>query len=66
MIANFGSGATSVRSAEYMALKYYWWFVLLTAFTGASLTNMVLNGVNAGERQGVGCVFPFGFRKHSP
>ena len=48
MIANFGSGATSVRYAEYRAIQYYWWFILITAFTGTSLSNMILNGINAG------------------
>mmetsp|Transcript_13295 Transcript_13295/g.38291 ORF Transcript_13295/g.38291 Transcript_13295/m.38291 type:complete len:1346 (+) Transcript_13295:296-4333(+) len=44
-IANFGSGATSVRAAEIIALKYYWYFMLLTSFTGPSLASMVIEGL---------------------
>jgi hypothetical protein len=47
-IANFGSGATSLRQAEFIALKYYWVFILITAFTGTSLSNILLNGLNSG------------------
>jgi hypothetical protein len=47
-IANFGSGATSLRQAEFIALKYYWVFILLTAFTGISLSNILLNSLNSG------------------
>jgi len=51
-IANYGSGATSVRQAEYFALQYYWFFMLLTAFTGTSLTSMVINGLVSGFNLG--------------
>jgi hypothetical protein len=47
-IANFGSGATSVREAEFIATKYYWVFLLTTAFTGTSLSNILLNSLNSG------------------
>ena len=48
-IANFGSNATSVAVAEKAALRYYWWFMVCTAFTGSSLMTMVLNAVNEGQ-----------------
>jgi len=47
-IANFGSNAHSVYKAEFKAMQYYWWFLILTAFTGNSLANMVIQGFNAG------------------
>lgn len=47
-IANFGSGATSVANAEYKALQYFWWFMVLTAFSGQLLANMGLNALNEG------------------
>jgi len=48
-IANFGSNATSVAVAEKAALRYYWWFMVCTAFTGSSLMTMVLNAINEGQ-----------------
>ena len=53
-IANFGSNAHSVYKAEFKAMQYYWWFIVLTAFTGSSLSNMVLQGFNTGSRIGSG------------
>ena len=47
-IANFGSRATSVASAEFMAFKYFWWFMVFTAFSGPILANMALEGFNDG------------------
>ena len=40
-LANFGSAATSQRQAEYSAIRYYWVFILTTAFTGSSLATMI-------------------------
>lgn len=48
-IANFGSGAVSVAQAEFNALQYYWWFMVLTAFTGQLLANMVINAFKEGS-----------------
>jgi hypothetical protein len=48
-LANFGSGATSIRQAEYRALRYYWIFILVTAFTGSSLVTMVTKGLYSGK-----------------
>jgi hypothetical protein len=45
-IANCGSNATSVASAEFKALQYYWWFMVLTAFSGQLLANMFLQGLS--------------------
>jgi Calcium-dependent channel, 7TM region, putative phosphate len=39
-IAFFGSKATSVAHAEHSALQYYWWFMVLTAFSGQLLATM--------------------------
>ena len=46
-IAYFGSNATSAMKAEKWALSAYWWFMALTAFSGSSILNMVLAGIEA-------------------
>ena len=46
--ANYGSGATSLRQAEYRAIRYYWFFMLVSAFAGNSLATMVTTGLYAG------------------
>lgn len=51
-IANCGSKATSVAFAEFKALQYYWWFMVLTAFSGQLLANMFLEGLNDGLKLG--------------
>jgi hypothetical protein len=38
-IANSGSHATSVQEAEKYALKYYWYFMLVTAFCFTGLAD---------------------------
>jgi hypothetical protein len=53
-IANCGSKATSVANAEFKALQYYWWFMLITAFSGQLLANMFLQGLNSGLKLGSG------------
>ena len=40
-IANSGSNAVSVNRSEYSALKYYWWFMLFTAFAGTAFGSML-------------------------
>lgn len=47
-IANFGSKAESVAKAEFKALQYFWWFMVLTAFSGQLLANMALSALNEG------------------
>jgi hypothetical protein len=47
MMSNFGSGAASIPEAEQRAIKYYWFFMLVTAFTGTSLATVVYEGVLA-------------------
>lgn len=47
--ANFGSGATSEDQAEFQAIRYYWFFVLATAFTGSSLATMITSGLYSGK-----------------
>jgi len=45
-IANFGSNAVSVAHAEHIALQYFWWFMVLTAFSSTLLTTMVIDAFN--------------------
>jgi hypothetical protein len=47
--ANYGSGATSIRQAEYSALKYYWIFILVTAYAGNYLVTMLRRGLYSGK-----------------
>ena len=42
-IANSGSQATSVQEAEKYALKYYWYFMLVTAFVFTGLADAALS-----------------------
>jgi hypothetical protein len=48
-ISNFGSGALSVAQAEFSALQYFWYFMVLTAFTGQLLVNMVIDAFREGQ-----------------
>ena len=52
-IANFEGNVSSKRTAEDKALTYFWFFMMLTAFTGTALTQMVseifLNDAGVGE-----------------
>ena len=50
-IANFGSNATSAADAERSALRYFWWFMIVSAFTGTSLASAVIRdgGLNLGS-----------------
>lgn len=41
----------SLSLTEYRALQYYWWFMVVTAFTSTSLATMVINGFSAGNLQ---------------
>jgi hypothetical protein len=45
-IANSQSDAHSVGAAEDKALQYYWLFMLLTAFTTTTLSQMVTQGLS--------------------
>jgi hypothetical protein len=44
-LANFSSEAVSVEQAEDRALRYFWFFMLATAFTGTSLATVIVEGV---------------------
>jgi hypothetical protein len=44
-LSNFGSGAASSQQAEKRAIRYYWFFMLVTAFTGTSLVTIVNEGI---------------------
>eukprot|EP00934_Nitzschia_sp_Nitz4_P000795 Nitzschia sp. Nitz4//scaffold32_size149145//19447//26119//NITZ4_002866-RA/size149145-augustus-gene-0.25-mRNA-1//1//CDS//3329548030//795//frame0 len=52
IIANFGSNATSSVSAENSALQYFWWFMLVSAFTGTSFATAFVNGLRSGLNLG--------------
>jgi hypothetical protein len=54
MIAYFGSRATSLAQAERRAMQYFWWFMVLTAFTGPMLAYWVIGAVNKSQRLGDG------------
>jgi hypothetical protein len=45
LLANFGSGAYSIQQAERRAIRYYWFFMLVTAFTGTSLATVIYEGL---------------------
>ena len=47
-LANFGSSSASVANAELKALQYFWWFMVLSAFWGTLIAQMILSGVNGG------------------
>ncbi|KAL7557538.1 hypothetical protein ACA910_019251 [Epithemia clementina (nom. ined.)] len=52
MVANFGSNANSVANAELHALQYFWWFMVVSAFSSTLIANMVLFGFNEGNLGG--------------
>ena len=52
MVANFGSKANSVANAELRALQYFWWFMVVSAFSSTLIANMVLFGFNEGNLGG--------------
>lgn len=51
-LANFGSGASSMRQADFLAIRYYWIFILVTAFTGSSMATMITSGLYSGLNLG--------------
>jgi len=46
-ISNSGSNAISVNQAEYIALQYYWFFMIMTAFSGTFIATTALNYLNS-------------------
>lgn len=50
-IINLSPDKFSLSLTEYCALQYYWWFMVVTAFTGNSLATMVIKGFSAGKLQ---------------
>jgi len=48
-IANSGSRATSVQEAEVYALKYYWFFMLVTAFVLTAFADAAIQIWNSNE-----------------
>ena len=53
-LANYGSGATSLRQAEFEAIRYYWYFMLVTSFATTTLATLITEGLNSGSGAGVG------------
>ena len=49
VIANSGSRATSVQEAEVYALKYYWFFMLVTAFVLTAFADAAIQIWNSSE-----------------
>ena len=41
LIANYKGNASSMAVAEDNAMQYFWYFMLLTAFSGSQLANMI-------------------------
>lgn len=52
VIANFGSNASSSAIAEGSAMKYFWWFMVVSAFTGTSLASALIDGFASGIQIG--------------
>ena len=48
LLSLFEGSSTSKAKAEENATRFYWYFMLVTAFTGSSLANMFLNGLAEG------------------
>lgn len=44
-MAYFGSNAASLAQAEWRALQYFWWFMVLTAFAGPMLAYWILGAL---------------------
>lgn len=49
LFANFEGTSSSVPRAENHALRFYWYFMLLTAFTGSTLAQMLVDGFVKGK-----------------
>ena len=39
-------------ATEFKAMQYYWWFMVVTAFTGSSLVQIITNGFVGGIKVG--------------
>eukprot|EP00536_Pseudo-nitzschia_multiseries_P007157 jgi/Psemu1/286916/fgenesh1_pg.165_\ len=48
-IANFGSNASSAACAEGSAMRYFWWFMIVSAFTGTSLASALIESFKEGD-----------------
>lgn len=51
-IANFGSNATSEAFAEGSAMRYFWWFMVVSAFSGTTLASAMIEAF--GEELDIG------------
>ncbi len=51
VLSNSSGKACSLASAEGTALRYYWWFMLITAFSASYIVTMIINALNSGDIQ---------------
>jgi hypothetical protein len=51
-IANFGSNATSAAFAEGSAMRYFWWFMVVSAFSGTTIASAFLEAIGEGRDLG--------------
>jgi len=49
VIANLGSNATSAACAEGSAIRYFWWFMIVSAFTATSLIGFKSDDLSLGH-----------------
>ncbi len=49
-VAFYEGTSSSMERAERKALLFYWYFMLVTAFTGSALANMLLEWFTTGKR----------------
>ena len=50
-VANSSGDETSIATAEGSALKYYWWFMLITAFAAPYIATTVIQATQTGDLQ---------------
>jgi hypothetical protein len=61
-IANFGSNATSAAVAEGTALRYFWYFMILSGLTTTSLLSAGIEGIAVGDDGGLDFDFTLSFK----
>lgn len=61
-IANFGSNATSAAVAEGTALRYFWYFMILSGLTTTSLLSAGIEGIEVADGGGLDFAFTHSFK----
>jgi hypothetical protein len=51
LLSNSSGKASSLAAAEGIALKYYWWFMLITAFSASYIVSMITSALSSGDFQ---------------